>query len=92
MSCTRARQVLPLVYQDLVRGHLLLSLLPWHALDCAGELDKSNANRGLQVGSYVVVIPHPPVRHAQETVATKHSEFLVEIPRRNRRMGGTWVV
>ena len=43
-------QILPLEDQTLVKGHLLFSLFPWHDFDYAGELEKSNASRSLQVG------------------------------------------
>lgn len=47
-------QILPLEDQTLVKGHLLFSLNPWHDFDYAGELDKSRANRSLQVGKHVL--------------------------------------
>lgn len=42
-------QILPLEDQTLAKGHLLFSLFPWHDFDYAGELEHSNASRGLQV-------------------------------------------
>lgn len=42
-------QILPLEDQALARGRLLCSLFPWHDFDFAGELEDSNARRGLQV-------------------------------------------
>ncbi|CAM9640751.1 unnamed protein product, partial [Ectocarpus sp. 12 AP-2014] len=45
----KSPEVLPLEDQTLVKGHLLFSLNPWHDFDYAGELDKSRANRSLQV-------------------------------------------
>lgn len=49
-SCSVSPQVLPLEDQTLAKGHLLFSISPWHDFDYAGELDKSNASRSLQVG------------------------------------------
>ncbi len=42
-------QILPLENQVLAKGYLLFSLFPWNDFDYAGELDKSNSKRGLQV-------------------------------------------
>eukprot|EP00752_Nemacystus_decipiens_P007665 g6853.t1 len=48
-ASTMQTPILPLEEQTLAKGHILFSLFPWHDFDYAGELDKSNASRGLQV-------------------------------------------